>query len=326
MSIIEVPLFEMPDDEAETPVSGVATAVDELVVVVEVALFDDDEIDDADAPVARSSTAAGATAVLDGTVRVGSSAGAVAVVSLDDEGDRPMVLDAPMPAWAEKLAVFDLETTGIDVETSRIVTANVSLLDADGAIEHRADWLADPGVDIPEQATAVHGVTTAHAQAEGRPAREVVAEIVASLRDALANGYAIVVYNAPYDITLLDREARRHGVAPVESVSPVIDPLVIDKQVDRYRKGKRTLEAASAYYGVSLTDAHDAAADAVAAGRMAQAIARRYAAELDLSAADLHAAQSAWHDAQCDSFEDYMRRTRDPAFTARRGWPEAIRP
>ncbi|TAJ46381.1 MAG: 3'-5' exonuclease [Herbiconiux sp.] len=231
-----------------------------------------------------------------------------------------------MPAWAERLAVFDLETTGIDVETSRIVTANVSLLDADGVIEHRSDWLADPGVDIPEQATAVHGVTTARAQAEGRPAREVVAEIVASLREALADGYALVVYNAPYDFTLLDREARRHDVAPLETVSPVIDPLVIDKQVDRYRKGKRTLTAASDYYGVSLTDAHDAGADAVAAGRVAQAIARRYAAELDLSASDLHDAQSAWHDAQCDSFEDYMRRTRDPAFTARRGWPAVARP
>jgi len=310
MSITEVPLFEMPaDDEAATASASVAVAaaVDEIVVVVEVALIDEADIDNAAEPAVARPASAG-------------------VAVLEPEAERPMVLDAPMPAWAEKLAVFDLETTGIDVETSRIVTANVSLLDADGAIEHRSDWLADPGVDIPEQATAVHGVTTARAQAEGRPAREVVAEIVSALRDALADGYALVVYNAPYDITLLDREARRHDVAPLESVSPVIDPLVIDKQVDRYRKGKRTLTAASDYYGVSLTDAHDAGADAVAAGRVAQAIARRYAAELDLSATDLHAAQSAWHDAQCDSFEDYMRRTRDQNFTARRGWPAVPHP
>lgn len=308
MSIIEVPLFEMPADDGAAAVPAriaVAGAVDEIVVVVEVALIDEADIDDAAEPAA---------------------AGAASVGAAEREAARPPVQDAPLPAWAEKLAVFDLETTGIDVETSRIVTANVSLLDADGAIDHRWDWLADPGVDIPEQATAVHGVTTEHAQAEGRPAREVVAEIVSSLREALADGYAIVVYNAPYDITLLDREARRHGVTPLESISPVIDPLVIDKQVDRYRKGKRTLTAASDYYGVSLTAAHDAGADAVAAGRVAQAIARRYAAELDLSASELHDAQSAWHDAQCDSFEDYMRRTRDPAFTARRGWPEAVRP
>ncbi|MDO9395480.1 MAG: exonuclease domain-containing protein [Herbiconiux sp.] len=237
-----------------------------------------------------------------------------------------MALEAVLPAWAEKLAVFDLETTGIDVETSRVVTANVSLLDAAGVIVSRRDWLADPGVEIPEGATAVHGVSTERARAEGRPAPLVVGEIVEALRSALADGYSVVIYNAPYDLTLLDREARRHGVAPLGDPAPVVDPLVIDKQVDRYRRGKRTLEVSAGFYGVTLTDAHDAGADAVAAGRVAQAIARRFAAELDLSPHDLHAAQAAWHDAQCDSFEDYMRRTRDPAFTARRGWPEVPHP
>ncbi|MCS5733339.1 exonuclease domain-containing protein [Herbiconiux daphne] len=231
----------------------------------------------------------------------------------------------PVPAWAERLAVFDLETTGIDVETSRIVTANISLLDASGTAVSRLDWLADPQVDIPEQATAVHGITTEHARSAGRPAADVVAEIVAELRRALAEGYAIVVYNAPYDITLLNREAVRHGVPPLEQPSPVIDPLVIDKQVDRYRKGKRTLEVSAAHYGVELLDAHDAGADAIAAGRVAQAIAAKFAAELDLSPHDLHEAQVAWHEEQCASFEDYMRRTKNPSFTSRRGWPESPR-
>ena len=240
----------------------------------------------------------------------------------DDQG---AAMALPVPAWAERLAVFDLETTGIDVETSRIVTANISLLDATGTAVSRLDWLADPGIDIPEQATAVHGITTEHARSAGRPAGEVVGEIVAELRRALEAGYAIVVYNAPYDITLLNREALRHGVPPLEAPSPVIDPLVIDKQVDRYRKGKRTLEVSAAHYGVELLDAHDAGADAIAAGRVAQAIAARFAAELDLSPTALHEAQAAWHDAQCDSFEDYMRRTKNPSFTSRRGWPETPR-
>jgi DNA polymerase-3 subunit epsilon len=234
--------------------------------------------------------------------------------------------DAPavpvLPAWAERLAVFDLETTGIDVDTSRVVTANVSRLDAAGAVSRRHDWLADPGVEIPEQATAVHGVTTERARVEGRPAAEVIAEIVSALRDARDDGYSLVVYNAPYDLTLLHREAVRHGVAPLEGPLTVVDPLVIDKQIDRYRKGKRTLTAAAEFYDVELTDAHDAGADAIAAGLVARAIAVRYAAELDLSPTDLHATQVGWHDAQCDSFEDYMRRTRDPQYTARRGWPE----
>ncbi len=265
-------------------------------------------------------------------VTAAPDAGVIAVETVSvPESDAPMVFagadgSGALPAWAERLVVFDLETTGIDVETSRIVTANVSWLDAKGIVVHRRDWLADPGVEIPEQATAVHGVTTERARAEGRPAVEVVGEIVGELRRALGAENALVVYNAPYDITLLAREAVRHGVPPLVSPAPVIDPLVIDKQIDRYRKGKRTLEVSAAFYGVALTDAHDAGADAIAAGLMAQAMGIRYASELDLSAHDLHRAQAEWHEAQCDSFEDYMRRVRDPSFTARRGWPEAAHP
>ncbi|HEU4849297.1 MAG TPA: hypothetical protein VFS93_02700, partial [Terrimesophilobacter sp.] len=60
--------------------------------------------------------------------------------------------------WYGTLGVFDLETTGIDVRTSRIVSANVSVIDAAGAVIERTDWLADPGIEIPPQASAVHGI------------------------------------------------------------------------------------------------------------------------------------------------------------------------
>ena len=72
---------------------------------------------------------------------------------------------------------------------------------------------------------------------------------------------------------------------------------------------------------VALSGAHDAGVDAIAAGRVAQAVAVRHAAALPTTLEALHAAQVAWHDAQCDSFEDYMRRERDHRFTADRGWP-----
>lgn len=224
--------------------------------------------------------------------------------------------------WSGNLGVFDLETTGIDVETSRIVSAHVGVIDATGASIELTEWLADPGVEIPAQASAVHGITTERARAEGRPAAEVVAEIVAALRALLERGVPVTIYNAPYDLTLLNREAVRYGVSPLIGPAPIIDPLVIDKAVDRYRKGKRTLEAAALNYGVSLTDAHDAGADAVAAGRVAQAIARKFATELGHDLSALHAQQADWCDDQAASFEDYMRRTRDPAYTAARGWPE----
>ena len=223
--------------------------------------------------------------------------------------------------WFESLAVFDLQTTGIDVETSRIVSANVSVLDAAGAVVESRDWLANPGVEIPEGASAVHGITTERARAEGRPAPHVVAEIVASLNEMFARGLAVTIYNAPYDLTLLHREAVRYGVVPLHEPAPIVDPLVLDKVVDRYRKGKRTLEATAEVYGVALTEAHDAAADAVAAGRIAQALARRYPAEMTVESAVLHANQIGWALDSAASFQDYMRRTRDPLFVARGTWP-----
>ena len=225
-------------------------------------------------------------------------------------------------SWFHLLGVFDLETTGIDVETSRIVSAHVGVIDADGNVVEERAWLADPGVEIPAQASAVHGITTERARAEGRPAAEVVAEIVAALEDLVARGLAITIYNAPYDLSLLHHEAVRHGVTPLHEPVPIIDPLVLDRAVDKYRKGKRTLEAAAAFYGVALTDAHDAGADAVAAGRIAQALAGRYGAQLAISGADLHALQVGWCAEQSASFQDYMRRTKDPAFTSSGALPQ----
>lgn len=224
--------------------------------------------------------------------------------------------------WWSTLAVFDLETTGIDVATSRIVSANISVLGPDGAVLEREDWLANPGIPIPEQASAVHGITTERAVAEGRPAADVVAEIVASIRSVLGRGLALTVYNAPYDLTLLRYEAERYGVEAVQAPNPIIDPLVIDRAVDKYRKGKRTLEAAATFYGVELSDAHDAGADAIAAGRVAQAMAQRNAAQLGITADALHARQIVWSNEQSASFAEYMRRTHNPSFVETPGWPE----
>ncbi|MDT3316926.1 exonuclease domain-containing protein [Microbacterium sp. KSW4-11] len=221
--------------------------------------------------------------------------------------------DAPAPALltaagpcAGPLGVFDLETTGVDVRSDRIVTAHVGVLDASGAVIDARTWLADPGVAIPAGATAVHGITTERARADGRPAAEVVAEVTASLRDLFAAGIPVVAYNAPFDFSLLKYEGLRHGLTPIEAPSPVIDPLVVDKTYDRYRRGKRTLEVVAAHYAVVLEGAHDAAADAIAAGRVAQAIAARF--DLEVSADELHTQQISWARAQAESLSEYFVR------------------
>lgn len=226
-----------------------------------------------------------------------------------------------MPDWSRRLAVFDLETTGLDLKEARIVTACALEIDEDGeVVGENFEWLADPGIEIPEAASNVHGVTTEIARANGRAAKQVVAELIATLNGFFARGIPVVAYNAPYDFTILHFEALRHGLEPIADPKPVIDPLVLDKFVDTYRSGKRTLEVAARTYGVSLDDAHNATADAIAAGRVAQAIARRYADKLPEESALLHNAQIEWSASQDASYEKF-RRGSAPEFTVQRGWP-----
>lgn len=270
-------------------------------------------------------TASGPTTFRSAAVDV--IAAAVTDVTHSPEADEPartsMVFDSPgVIGWTRKIGVFDLETTGIDPETARIVSAHVGVLDAEGNSISRRDWLADPGVEIPAGAAAIHGITTERARSEGRSAPEVVEEIVAELCGLVERGIPIVIYNAPYDLTLLRHETRRHDLGCVENAL-VIDPLVIDKGVDKFRRGKRTLTAASEFYGVPLEDAHDSAADAIAAGRVALALARRYPEYLDVSLEELHAMQVAWCREQTESFVEYMRR-REPDFTKSGDWPERL--
>jgi len=210
------------------------------------------------------------------------------------------------PEWTRVVGVFDLETTGVDVTADRIVTAHVGLLDGTGTVILSRDWLADPEIEIPDAATAVHGITTERARYEGRCANEVVMEVVEVLRALLDAGIPIVAYNAAFDFSLLKHEALRHGVTPIEDPCPVIDPLVVDKAYDRWRRGKRTLEVVAAHYAVRLEGAHEASADAVAAGRIAQALAGRFAARMPPTAQELHTRQIAWARAQAESLTEYF--------------------
>lgn len=230
-------------------------------------------------------------------------------------------MTATLPLWATDLAVFDTETTGIDTDQARIVSATVALLGEGGDVKERYDWLLDPGVEIPAAAVQVHGISTEIARTSGIEASVGVRQIVEQLLEMIERGFPVVAYNAPFDLSLLSAEAARHGVPLPRELAPVIDPLVIDKQFDRYRKGKRTLEAVAGHYGVVIGNAHDAGDDAIAAGRVLQHIATKYADVIPGELDELHQAQVGWAAAQAASFQDYMRRVRDPSFVADGRWP-----
>ncbi|MGW5477625.1 exonuclease domain-containing protein [Streptomyces sp. NPDC004008] len=232
-----------------------------------------------------------------------------------------MTQSIDLPWNSGPLASFDIESTGLDVSEDRIVSA--ALITPSG---RRITWLADPGVEIPEAASGVHGITTAYARAHGRPAKETVEDVAATLATALTDaGAALVVMNAPYDLSLLDAECARHGVPTVAArigrpVGPVIDPLVLDRAADRYRKGRRNLEALAEHYAVVLTNAHTADADAQAALDVALAIAERHA-ELRVPASVLHGWQVQWHTRWAANFEAHLRATSNPDAVIDGSWP-----
>ncbi|WP_330172917.1 3'-5' exonuclease [Streptomyces sp. NBC_01498] len=225
----------------------------------------------------------------------------------------------------EPLVGFDLETTGTEPLEARIVTAAVIAV-RDGAVEERRDWLADPGIRIPEQASAIHGVTSERAAAEGRPAREVTDEIAARLTEYWSRGVPVVAYNASFDLTLLTAELARHGLPSLTDrmagpIGPVIDPYTIDRAVDKYRRGKRNLEAVCVEYGVVLDSAHDAGADALAAVRVATAIAGRHREVASLTAAALHERQITWYAEWAADFQDFLRRKGNTDAVVDANWP-----
>ncbi|NKU37727.1 3'-5' exonuclease [Rhodococcus hoagii] len=219
-------------------------------------------------------------------------------------------------SWtAAPMAAFDLETTGPIPTNARIVTAHLALID--GKVTSGRNWLLNPQQGIPEGATAVHGITTEHAREHGQDYVTGYDEIRQALTAAWDSGHAVVAFNAAYDLTIIDREGVRLGYAPLE-VGLVIDPFVIDRRVDRMRKGSRKLVDVCRHYGVQLDGAHSASGDALAAARLAWKMARRFP---QLAELDIMAEQAKWHASRQADFADYLRREGKDASDVNGDWP-----
>lgn len=227
---------------------------------------------------------------------------------LDDLTPRvaPPVDVAP---WRDgPLATLDTETTGTDPENDRIVTAVLDVYDADGAQLRSTSLLVNPGVEIPQTATDVHGITNERAQAEGVDPGAAVAALIGAMYQAWNDDMPIVVYNAAFDLTLIDRESRRHLATPLTLAGPIIDPMVIDRHVDRYVKGsnQRRLKPTCERYDVAINDWHTASADAYAAQELARAISLKHDHQMPSNLGDMWRWQRTLRRDQAASLQDYF--------------------
>lgn len=237
--------------------------------------------------------------------------------------------------WRDRpLAGWDLETTGPDPDTARVVSACVGIASREHGWQPRT-WLLRQPEPIPDAATAVHGITTDQANRDGTDPRSALAEITAALDAAWQAGFPVVGANVVYDFTVLDRDRRRYGMGGLEIRGPVIDVLVLDKAVDRYRRGSRRLTDVAAHYGIEAGEAHAADGDALTAARLAwwlaaaeipdhgsaphPGLATFRPGELDLE--ELHVFLADAYAFQRASFAEYRRRKGQPLDDESTDWP-----
>lgn len=224
-------------------------------------------------------------------------------------------------SWlSDRFATFDTETTGVDTNMDRIVTANVLTVGVAG-VESELSWLLDPGIPIPAEASAIHGITTERAQAEGKTPALTVPLIAAELRRHWDAGMPVVAFNASFDFSIVDAELRRLGLPGLGQLGPVLDPLVIDRACDKWRKGERKLGPMAAHYGVKQDTAHDSRGDALTAARILWVQSRKYSSIIGgLSLDQMQRWQRDQHVIWAEGFEAYRAKKGQPV-TIERSWP-----
>lgn len=170
-----------------------------------------------------------------------------------------MKLDRP-------LSFFDLETTGTDVANDKIVSIAVSKFLPDGSVIEKY-MLLNPGIPIPAEATAVHGLTDEMVK-DAPLFKQISRSLYNFLSDTDLGGYNI----SRFDVPLLCEEFMRCEIPFFELGFKVVDPYVIF-----VRKEERNLSAAVKFYcDEDMEGAHDATADNLATLKVFRAQIERY--------------------------------------------------
>lgn len=222
--------------------------------------------------------------------------------------------------WQQGFVVLDTETDSTDPERARLGSICRAVVDpAAKSTDVRTSYVA---IEMPEAASEVNGLTTDFLAAEGKPSADVLDEYCADLAAALVLGTPVVIMNAPYDLTVLDRDCRRNSVPTISDrvagapLGPIVDPGVLDKKVEKYRRrvsetqGARCLKTLAQVHGVGWDDglAHTAEYDALQAGRVAWQLMRRYPLLARMSLQELHEAQVGWYAEQAESLAQFFRK------------------
>ena len=164
------------------------------------------------------------------------------------------------------IITYDLETTGVEVASDRIVQIAIKKRFPNGEYQMKTK-LINPTIPIPKEASDIHGITDDIVK-NSLPFKEIAQPLFEVMSGCDLLGYNIL----RFDLPLLVEEFLRCGINFPEN-----DVKIIDSQTIFYKKEPRTLSAALMFYNnEELVDAHDAANDVNATEKVFFAQIERY--------------------------------------------------
>ncbi len=172
------------------------------------------------------------------------------------------------------LVFFDLETTGTNIATDRIVEISAIKLYPDGSQEILTKRI-NPGMPIPAEATAIHGISDDDVK-DNPSFKEVAEDFYKMMHGCDIAGYNII----RFDIPLLVEEMLRVGISDF----PAPDTNFVDAMSIFHNYEKRDLEAAMLFYcNKGLEGAHSAESDTKATVEVFLAQVDKYNLPADLN-------------------------------------------
>ena len=195
---------------------------------------------------------------------------------MDGDGEQWGMSDPLLAGY--RVLGFDLETTGFDHRKDRIVQYALVGSDTDGT-HINLQSLVDPRVKIPPETTRVHGISNDDVRGMGEFSKHVN-EIISMVDDSIIVGHNVL----RFDWRFLEVECMRAGVeAPIPK--GIIDTLVLARRLRI--PGRHSLGHLCARFGIEISRAHQADADAGATLLLLWRMMRAYPDRLSPSIDDL---------------------------------------
>ena len=170
------------------------------------------------------------------------------------------------------LAFIDVETTGTNPYTDRVVELSILRIQPDGSEEYKSHRV-NPEMPIPAEATAVHGITDA--DVAGEPTfRQYAKGVCEFLNGCDISGFNVITFDLPF----LEVELERSGVDFSREDRQLADVMVIYHEKEPREPGKpRNLKVAYLRYcGKELEGAHGAEKDATASAKVLDAMVKEH--------------------------------------------------